>query len=296
MRYAAGVARGNAPACFPLIGAPSDRSGGAAITLALDALRVEATAEPGLGLELIVDGGQVDLVRAAMRQLLAGRSDLSELGLRLELTDSGVPRGVGLGDRTATVLATLQALDGLFGIGLAREQLAPLALACLTDQLGEPGSLRDPVAQTEGGLTFMDFDPDGGGRYEPLDPNLLPPLFVAWPTDPEPAGQPPSGAVDAELGEGEAAELAGLAQRALSPLLIRDGAGFGVLLERDRELHETAEPANPLATAVSEVGAAVNSSSPTGAVAGLFRDEAQLEQIRAAVAGLGAELLVVRPG
>ena len=44
------------------------------------------------------------------------------------------------------------------------------------------------MVQTYGGLVFMDFDSahPRGGRYEALDPDLLPPLFVAWLTGDEP--------------------------------------------------------------------------------------------------------------
>lgn len=329
MRYAAGLARGNACGCVPLIGAPSDRSGGATITLALDGLQAEVTAEPALGVELITPDSpsgpsaanqttprSLGAMEAAAKQILAGREDLADAGFRLELGRCEIPPGVELGESTAITLAALEALNGLFGIGLAREQLPPLALACLIDRLGVPGTLRDPVAQSEGGLTFMDFDAEGsgGGRYEPLDPALLPPLFVAWPAevDPAPADNPPSPSVDkpdivaglSTLGGGAAgenlepdalAELGGLAQRALSPLLVRDGAGFGVLLERDRELRETVEPPNPLAEAAARLGVAVNSTSPTGAIVGLFGNAAQLGQIREALTALGAELLIVRP-
>lgn len=328
MRYAAGLARGSSSGCVPLIGAPSDRSGGATITLALDGLQAEVTAEPALGVELIPEPssgpsvanpttqGPLGALKAAAAQILASRDDLSDAGFRMELVRCEIPPDVGLGENTAIVLAALEALDGLFGIGLAREQLPPLALACLIDRLGVPGTLRDPVAQSEGGLTFMDFDAEGsgGGRYEPLDPALLPPLFVAWPAevDPAPSHDPQSPSVDkpdivaglSTLGGGAAgenlepdalAELGGLAQRALSPLLVRDGAGFGVLLERDRELRETVEPPNPLAEAAARLGVAVNSTSPTGAIVGLFGDAAQLGQIREALTALGAELLIVRP-
>ncbi|MDQ3571968.1 MAG: hypothetical protein M3383_03805 [Actinomycetota bacterium] len=361
MRYAAGLARGSACGCVPLIGAPSDRSGGATITLALDELWVEMTAQPALGVELIapqspngVSGPQGEAqgppgaMKAAARQILAGREDLAGAGFRLELAGSEIPPDVGLGESTAMALAALEALDRLFGIGLAREQMPPLVLACLTDQPGVPTTLRDPVAQAEGGLTFMDFDADGsgGGRYEPLDPALLPPLSVAWPeseaagaagvtggagdagdasvagaagvagalADETPAdATPPPPSVEKRPGMGRLstfgadataqpelppealAELGGLAQRALSPLLIGDGAGFGVLLERDRELRERAEPPNPLAQTVAELGVAVNSTGPHGAIVGLFRDEPQLDQIREALTAQGADLHIVRP-
>ncbi len=290
MKYAAGLATGEACACIPLVGAPSDRSGGATITLALDELRAKVTAEPALGVEFVAADAE-PLLQAAARQLLAGRDDLASTGFRLELVHSDIPVGVGLGASSAVVVAALEALSGLFGLGLAREQLPPHALACLNDQLDRQATLRDPVAQVAGGLTFMDFDADGGGggRYEPLDLSLLPPLFVAWPAPGERTDDPvPSDEAMAEIGK--------LAQRALSPLLVRDTAGFAVVLERNRELLGAGRPVNPLAEAIAGCGLAVTAAGSHGAVAGLFREESQLDAVRPALAERDAELLIVRPG
>ena len=48
-----------------------------------------------------------------------------------------------------------------------------------------PAGLQDRVIQAYEGLVFMDFDQEvmdrqGYGNYEPLDPALLPPLYVAY--------------------------------------------------------------------------------------------------------------------
>ena len=53
--------------------------------------------------------------------------------------------------------------------------------------------------------------------------------------------------------------------------------------------------ANPLAEAVTKLGVAVNSTNPTGAIIGLFRDDAQLDQIRETLAAFDAEFLLIRP-
>ena len=56
------------------------------------------------------------------------------------------------------------------------------------EELEIPAGLQDRVIQTYEGAVYMDFDREtvertGHGLYEPLDPALLPPLYVAYRTD-----------------------------------------------------------------------------------------------------------------
>jgi galactokinase/mevalonate kinase-like predicted kinase len=111
-----------------------------------------------------------------------------------------------------------------------------------TEELGIVAGLQDRVAQAFEGLTFMDFGgasrDGGGGSYEELDPQLLPPMVIAWRT--APAGH--SGDVQASLRErydrGEAvvretmAQLGAAARGARDALLAGDVAGFAACVDR----------------------------------------------------------------
>ena len=325
MRYARGVARARVPARSALVGNPSDGFGGATIAFTLDELDAVVQAEPALvvGLAagdehaeyrdlaaLIAAGasgaGPVALLTAATKRYGEPRPELADRGLRLSLVSSSIPSGVGLAGSSAIVIAALRALGELFGDEIPASELPLLALACETDELGISAGLQDRVVQTLGGLVFMDFDPahPAGGRYEALDPDLLPPLFVAWLADAESdsglthrsaherfdAGDPE---VVATMGE-----IAALAQRALTPLTLRDAAGLGVLLDRNFDLRRRIYGLDPrhveLVEAARALGAPVNYTGSGGAIVGLYRDEDHLAELRGALEGLGCELLVRR--
>ncbi|MBN1807544.1 MAG: GHMP kinase [Planctomycetes bacterium] len=99
--------------------------------------------------------------------------------------DSDIPLRVGLAGSSAIVISTLRALARFFHVELDRTHLANLALAVETEELAIPAGLQDRVVQSYGGLVFMDFSRQymeeyGYGRYEELDPALLPPLYIAY--------------------------------------------------------------------------------------------------------------------
>jgi glucuronokinase len=330
MKYARGVARAEVPARSALVGNPSDGFGGATIALTLDELTAVVQAEPAMGIELEAEGERVefeslaDLVRAgergeyppggplallmaATKRFVSARPRQGDTGLRLHVVSSSIPPRVGLAGSSAVVIGALRALGELFGEEIPREELPLLALACETQELAIPAGLQDRVVQTYGGLVFMDFEPDHpqGGRYQALDPDVLPPLFVAWLADAE----EDSGMVHRETHErfdaGDPqvktamAEIAALAQRALTPLTVRDSVGLGVLMERNFELRRALYDLDPRHVELIEtargLGAPANYTGSGGAIIGIFRDDDHLAGLREAMTALGCELLVRRP-
>ena len=74
-----------------------------------------------------------------------------------------------------------------YGITILPHILANLVLSVETEELGIPAGLQDRVIQAYEGCVYMDFDREhmekhGFGRYEPLDPTLLPRCYVAYTT------------------------------------------------------------------------------------------------------------------
>ena len=306
MRYLRGVARAAVPARSALVGNPSDGFGGATIAFTLDDLEAVVQAEPALEVELVADPEPQALLRAALRQFVVRRPETADRGVRLTLVSSSSPPGVGRAGSSAIVIAALRALGELFGDAVPLRELPQLALACETEELGITAGLQDRVVQAYGGLVFMDFDPAllGGGRFEPLDEDLLPPLFVAWLPD----ARTDSGAAhreahdrfdagDPQIVAGMAA-IAALTKRALSSLTIRDSAGLGVLLDENFDLRRRLYDLDPrhveLVDTARRLGAPANYTGSGGAIVGLFRDEDHLAELRAGLEALGCELLVRR--
>jgi len=150
------VGRGAASARAALAGNPSDGYGGAVIAVTLDGFRARATARAASGPSARPDS---ELVAATVRRF--ARDHCPEPVARTVEWETSVPRGVGLGGSSAIVIATLRALCELHGVSLERGDLAALALAVEREELGIAAGLQDRVAQSFGGLTFMDFRPGG---------------------------------------------------------------------------------------------------------------------------------------
>lgn len=100
---------------------------------------------------------------------------------------TNVPRCVGLAGSSAIITAAIRALRTFYGVDIPREVQPSIVLSAERDELGIGAGLQDRVIQTYEGLVYMDFgretvEETGGGEYEPLEPALLPPLFIAYDT------------------------------------------------------------------------------------------------------------------
>jgi glucuronokinase len=318
------------PARTAIVGNPSDGFDGATIALALDELVTTVQAEPAIGITLEAEdarlrfedlaalmsacergeyppNGPLALLMAATKRYVAVRPRPDDAGLRIQVLSSTIPPRVGLAGSSAVVIGALRVLGSLFGEEIPTDELPMLALACETEELSIPAGLQDRVVQTYGGLMFMDFDAGrpGGGRYQALDPAVLPPLFVAWlveaETDSGLVHQATHERFDADDPQvvSTMAEIASLAQRALSPLTVRDAAGLGLLMERNFELRRMLYDLDPrhveLIETARELGAPANYTGSGGAIVGLYRDDEHLGKLREAFGALDCELLVRRP-
>ncbi len=105
--------------------------------------------------------------------------------------ESDIRRQVGLAGSSAIIVATLRCLMEFYGIEIPLEVQPSLVLSVETEELGIAAGLQDRVIQVYEGAVYMDFAKDRMrqcrgltcGVYEPLDPALLPPLYIAYSTD-----------------------------------------------------------------------------------------------------------------
>ncbi|MGC1480845.1 MAG: hypothetical protein WA771_10100 [Chthoniobacterales bacterium] len=101
---------------------------------------------------------------------------------------SDIPNRVGLAGSSALITACLRALMGFYNVTIPRHVLASVVLSVENSELNIPAGLQDRVAQAYQGATFMDFardllDTRGYGEYEALDPDTLPPIYIAFRED-----------------------------------------------------------------------------------------------------------------
>ncbi len=291
--------RGSAPARAALAGNPSDGYAGAVLAVTLAELRAEAVATPASTRAVSPPSELVSATVARVeRELLAGRR-ASAVSWR-----TSIPRGLGLGGSSAIVIATIRALSQLHGLSLPRDELAALALAVETEELGIAAGPQDRVAQAYGGLTFMDFA--GAGRYDPLDPLLLPPLVVAWRAGTAADSGPLHSDLRARFARGDEAVVAELARAATAAHDAREAllAGDHGRVRRSvdatfdaRQRMMSLDPRHVEMVSVARAaGAAANYTGSGGAIVAVCRDEAHREAVARQLRSAGCGVVLLQGG
>lgn len=143
--------------------------------------------------------GGIRLVKATIKKFVEYCTHKSERDEAFRLHNrnfsiryaTDIPRQVGMAGSSAIVVATLRALMDFYEVTIEQEVLPSFVLAVESEELGITAGLQDRVIQVYGGLVYMDFSYDKMtlrdgmwcGAYEPLDPALLPSVYVAYSTD-----------------------------------------------------------------------------------------------------------------
>ncbi len=225
--------------------------------------------------------------------------------------ETDIPRQVGLAGSSAIIVATLRALMDFYRVTIPKEVQPSLVLSVERDELGIAAGLQDRVIQVYEGVVYMDFSPqqmrviDGFecGHYEPLDPTLLPPLYVAYST----AAAEPTETVHAPLrvrfqqGDPEVLEamrrLARLTDDAREALLKRDAERLHHVINENFEIRCSICPIAPnhlrMVEVARSVGASAKFAGSGGAIVGTYRDESMYERLTAALSEIGC--VVVKP-
>ena len=282
-----------------LAGNPSDGYGGRTLAVVIRDFTATAHATPSHSDELSPPGpGGEALMRATLARFRDHIGERAPVALRCETT---VPREVGLAGSSAIVIACARALCELHGAELERDELARLALAVESEDLGIAAGLQDRMVQARETLVAMDFG--GHPVYEELDPALLPPLFVAW----HPDAAAPSGVAHAELrarherGDPQVADalgrLADHAANARRALLASDHAAFARCVNASFNERLRIMPVDELTFAMVEAaraaGASANSAGSGGAIVGTLLDAQAWTRLQQALHKLGAS--AIRP-
>ncbi len=207
---------------------------------------------------------------------------------------STIPRRLGMAGSSALVTATLRCLMEFYEVEIAQELQPSLILSVEVDELGIGAGLQDRVIQVYEGCVFMDFDQaymeaHGHGRYEPIDPSLLPPLFIAYRrdlgegsetfhnnirerwlrNDPE--------VVDAML------HFAGYAQEARDLIVAGRGREIGPLLDANFDTRRSIFKLDlrnvDMVERARKVGAHAKFAGSGGAIVGVYEDDAMYARV-----------------
>jgi glucuronokinase len=219
-----------------------------------------------------------------------------------------IPRLVGLSGSSAIIVATLRALMKFYKVQIPLHELPALTLSVEAQELGISAGLQDRVIQNYEGIVYMDFDRKliesrGYGEYEPLKPEKMPPLYVAF--DPERAevSDVAHRNLRALFNQGDATVLGAMQQyrqltdQGTKAMMACDWDELSRVMDANFDLRRTIMPIAPENLRMVEVarstGASAKFAGSGGAIVGLFKDGRQYQQLVDALAALRCQ--VVRP-
>ncbi len=207
---------------------------------------------------------------------------------------SSIPRQVGLAGSSAIATATMRALMQFYDVHIPIEILPSLILAAETEELAINAGLQDRVIQVYEGCVFMDFnkkylEKHHHGKYERLDANLLPKLYLAYKTDLSKV----SGAVFNNLkqryNEGDELvlktidELAEVAEQGKQAIINRDYATLNELIDHNFDLRckimNISDSNMEFIKIARASGASAKFSGSGGAIIGMYPDDETLSKL-----------------
>jgi glucuronokinase len=210
---------------------------------------------------------------------------------------SNIPRQVGLAGSSAIVTATARALCRFYDVRIPKEILPSLILSVERDELGIGAGLQDRVAQVYEGVTYMDFDKDfmrerGHGRYESLDPQALPPVYIAYQTELAESSDVFHNDIRKRYDSGDRKVIDGmdaiadLARQARECLSGRDFESLARLMNRNFDIRRSLYNLNPkhirMVELAREIGASAKFAGSGGSIIGTYKDEAMYAQLKRA--------------
>jgi len=222
--------------------------------------------------------------------------------------ESTIPMRLGMGGSSAIITAALRALSQYYGIEIPRPVFPNLVLETETRELGVPAGLQDRVIQAYEGLVYMDFsrelmDQQGHGNYEPVDPSLLPDMYVAYRTALSEGTEVFHGNVRERWKAGDPVVVEAMrtwatyAAEGREALLRRDYATLNRLVDANFDLrariYEIDEGNAAMIRAARNSGVSANFAGSGGAITGSYADEAMFARLVDAMKPLG--VAVVRP-
>jgi glucuronokinase len=317
-----------------LIGNPSDGYFGKTISFAFDNFSAEVTMyeTPELGfvpgdvddatfrsheellreIQLFGYYGGIRLLKAVTKLFLLYCRDhdirLPPRNFTVRYT-SDIPRLVGLSGSAAICTAMLKALQQFYQVDIPLEIAPTLCLMAERDELGIQCGLQDRVIQMYEGVVFMDFDRSlveatGHGRYERLDPSLLPNLYISY----DPMRAEISGVYHQKLRVlfeehnqdiiAAMSEFADLAQQARDALVGGHVERLPGLMNANFDLRDrifkVAEANRRMVHTARSTGCSAKFAGSGGAIVGTYENEAQYQRLVETMATIGCATIKPR--
>lgn len=207
---------------------------------------------------------------------------------------TNIPRQVGMAGSSAIVVACLKALMRFYEIDIPQHELPTLALEAEKNELGITAGLQDRVIQVYEGCVFMDFEKEhlekyGYGKYEPLDPALMPKLYVAYKTDLGKVSGKVLNDIKTRYEKGDELvintlrRIANIAEEGKTALLARDYEQLSALIDENFDNRckiMNISPSNmELVNTARACGASAKFTGSGGSIIGIYKDDDMLNKL-----------------
>ncbi len=207
---------------------------------------------------------------------------------------SDIPNRVGLAGSSALITACVRGLMSFYGVAISRHSLANLVLRVENNELGIPAGLQDRVAQSYQGAVFMDFDRKlmesrGYGEYEALDPDKLPPLYIAYREDLSEGTEVYHNDLRARWQRGEPDVLEAMEFWADLTVKLRAAIDAGdrpamhrilnANFDKRASLYDVGEGNRDMVMTARKTGASAKFAGSGGAIVGIYDDEAMYTKL-----------------
>lgn len=205
-----------------------------------------------------------------------------------------IPRQVGLAGSSAIVVATLRALMQFYKVEIPQPMLPTLALKSEVEELGITAGLQDRVIQCYEGCVYMDFSRDliekqGYGYYEPLDPRMLPKLYIAYKTDLSKVSGKVLNTIRERWEQGDPhvvgtlQNIAGVAEQGCDVIKNQDFKRLGELINQNfdyrTQIMTITDRNQALIDTARACGASASFTGSGGSIIGIYRDEEMLNRL-----------------
>ena len=222
--------------------------------------------------------------------------------------DTNIPMRVGLAGSSAIVTATIRALMEFYEVEIPKPNLPRVIMEVETKELAIPAGYQDRVIQVYKGLVFMDFNREhfqreGHGIFEELDPNLLPPMYVAYLDDLSEGTEVFHSDIRARWNRGDEdvveamAKFAQLAKDARDAILNGEYHWLGKLMDENFDLraslYHLSDRNHELVQTARRLGCPAKFAGSGGAIVGILPDESVFPRLQEAYARMDAK--VIRP-
>ena len=219
---------------------------------------------------------------------------------------SSIPRQVGLAGSSAIITATMRALMKYYAVEIPMEKLPGIILSAEADELGINAGLQDRVAQVYEGCVYMDFNKElmnsqGHGNYEPLDPKLLPNLYMAYKIDLGKVSGTVLNDIRSRYDKGDQSvintlnEMARLAEDGKQAILSRDTDQLNKLIDRNFDLRcqvmNVSEENKTLVQTARSCGASAKFTGSGGSIIGIYQDDEVLNKLVVALKKINARVI-----